>query len=249
MKVIEYGKDNADVILLLHGGGLSWWNYRKEAEILQQHYHVVLPILDGHADSDRDFISIRQNAEEIITYIDRQFGGRVLLIGGLSLGGQILVEILTQRKDICRYAIIESALVKPMPFTHMLIRPAICMSFGLIHQPWFSRLQFQSLNIHNDLYEDYYRDTCKIRKNNMISFLEANSDFQIQLALCENSAKTLILVGAKEQRNMRTSAKLLHEAIQNSTLRVLSGYDHGECSLNHPDEYIQFMNCLLREGD
>ena len=27
MRVVAYGKDNTDIIVLLHGGGLSWWNY------------------------------------------------------------------------------------------------------------------------------------------------------------------------------------------------------------------------------
>ena len=58
MNVIEYGKQNSDIIILLHGGGLSWWNYRAEAELLSDRYHVVLSILDGHADSDADFVSI-----------------------------------------------------------------------------------------------------------------------------------------------------------------------------------------------
>lgn len=25
-----------DTIMLLHGGGLSWWNYREEAEMIQE---------------------------------------------------------------------------------------------------------------------------------------------------------------------------------------------------------------------
>ena len=40
-------------------------------------------------------------------------GGSVIMMGGLSLGGQILLEILSQRKDICKYAIVESVLVIP----------------------------------------------------------------------------------------------------------------------------------------
>ena len=32
MKVVEYGKGNKDIIILLHGGGLSWWNYEEVAE-------------------------------------------------------------------------------------------------------------------------------------------------------------------------------------------------------------------------
>lgn len=47
MNVIELGQQHPDVILLLHGGGLSWWNYREAAKLLSEQYHVVLPVLDG----------------------------------------------------------------------------------------------------------------------------------------------------------------------------------------------------------
>ena len=66
MKYIEFGKDNKETIILLHGGGLSWWNYKDVAELLKDEYHIILPILDGHAGSDRDFRSIEDNAKEII---------------------------------------------------------------------------------------------------------------------------------------------------------------------------------------
>ena len=35
MNYVEYGKENRNVIILLHGGGLSWWNDRVVAELLQ----------------------------------------------------------------------------------------------------------------------------------------------------------------------------------------------------------------------
>jgi len=145
MQCKEYGKHNSDVIILLHGGGLSWWNYREEAELLENRFRVILPILDGHAGSDRDFSTIESNAADIISFIDEQFGGKVLLIGGLSLGGQILLEILSQRADICQYAMVESALVIPSKLTHSMIKPAFGSCYGLIRHRWFSRLQFKSL--------------------------------------------------------------------------------------------------------
>ena len=45
MNCVEYGKENNHVIILLHGGGLSWWNYRAVAEKLLHEYRVILPIL------------------------------------------------------------------------------------------------------------------------------------------------------------------------------------------------------------
>ena len=67
MNYVEYGKENSDVIILLHGGGLSWWNYKEVAERLQTDYHVVLPILYGHAGCDKQFTTIENNALEIYT--------------------------------------------------------------------------------------------------------------------------------------------------------------------------------------
>ena len=111
MQFREYGEDRSRIVMLLHGGGLSWWNYREAASLLASDYHVILPILDGHADSEDDFGGIEENADRIISFIDREYGGSVLLIGGLSLGGQILTEMLSRRGDICRFAVIESASV------------------------------------------------------------------------------------------------------------------------------------------
>lgn len=34
---------------------MSYWNYREEAEILQNDFHVIIPILNGHAESDKEF--------------------------------------------------------------------------------------------------------------------------------------------------------------------------------------------------
>ena len=70
MTAVEYGKENKDTVILLHGGGLSWWSCRDAAKILCRHYHVLLPVLDGHAGSDRAFTSIESNAENMIKYID-----------------------------------------------------------------------------------------------------------------------------------------------------------------------------------
>ena len=86
MTVIEYGKQNTEIIILLHGGGLSWWNYREVAKPLEKDYHVILPVLDGHAGSDAPFATIEDNAARLISYIDTHFGGQVAVLGGLSLG-------------------------------------------------------------------------------------------------------------------------------------------------------------------
>ena len=245
MKTIEYGTKNKDIILLLHGGGLSWWNYRETAELLQYKYHIILPILDGHSESDKDFTSIQDNALEIIKYIDTNYNGSVLLIGGLSLGAQILLEILSLRNDICQIAIIESALIFPMKLTYFLLKPMLNISYGLIKQNWFSKLQFYSLKIKKELYDEYYQDTCNITKQNMISFLQANSCYSVNEKIKKTQTKIFIFVGEKETRKMILSAQKLHKMLPNSVLEIKNKMYHGEYSINHALDYTnQILNIL-----
>ena len=245
MQYVEYGAHNLQTVILLHGGGLSWWNYRDVAQLLSDRFHVVLPILDGHADSDAPFNSIEDTAARIISHIDEHFGGKVLAVGGLSLGGQIAAEMLTQRPDICRFALIESALVKPMKLTHALIKPSFGMSYGLIKQRWFAKLQADYLGIPQNLFEDYYRDTCAITKADMIAFLKANCGYSAKPALRDTQAKVHIVFGSKEQASIRASGKLLNRMLPDSTLEVLPGYRHGDLSLNHPQAYAQMLLMLI----
>ena len=241
MRYVEYGKENDSVILLLHGGGLSWWNYEQAAESLAKEYRVILPILDGHAGSDRPFTTIEDNAAEIIALIDTQFAGRVVLIGGLSLGGQVLLEMLTQRSDICQYAIVESARVIPSKLTHSLIGPAFGSCYGLIKHKWFSKLQFRSLRIKPDLFDCYFRDTCAIAKNDMIAFLQANSLYSLKGSIKDCTATVCVLVGEKENAAMQKSAKSIHRVLRQSTLQILPGLYHGEFSINQGSAYAHMI--------
>ena len=241
MTVVEFGQEKGDVILLLHGGGLCWWNYREVAKLLAEQYHVVLPVLDGHAASGVPFTAIEDNAVRLISYMDDHFDGRILALGGLSLGGQIAVEILSQRKDICSYALLESTLVKPMKLTAALIGPAFGMSYGLIKQKWFAKMQADYLGIPRALFDDYFRDTCRIGKTDMIAFLKANSMYSIKPSLSETGAKVKIVAGAKEQKSILDSAKLLHEAIPGSSMEIRTGLRHGDLSISHPQGYAQIL--------
>ena len=248
MKFKEYGKQNREVIMLLHGGGLSWWNYREAAERLRKEYHVILPILDGHAGSDRPFTTIEENASEIISFIDEHFYGAVLLIGGLSLGGQILLEMLAQRKDICSYALIESAAVIPSKLTNALIAPAFGCGYGLIRSRSFARLQFQSLHMKPELFEDYYRDTCQIRKQDMIAFLRANTSYALKDAFRESSAEIHVYVGEKETGEIRRSAEAICKARPSCRLHRINGSKHGDFSINHADQYADAIRQIIQGG-
>ena len=167
------------------------------------------------------------------------------MIGGLSLGAQIVLEMLSRRKDICRYALIESAAVIPSKITNALIGPAFGSSYGLIRNKSFARLQFRSLRMKQGLFEDYYRDTCRISKTDMMAFMKANTAYSLKKAIRECSAEVHVFIGEKETHEILSSADVIVKKIQNAELEILPGLYHGEFSINHADEFADKVRSIV----
>ena len=207
MNIKEFGTQNSQTIIFLHGGGLSWWNYREEALSLSKHYHIVIPLLDGHAGCDADFKSISENADRII---------------------------------------IESACIIPSKITSFLLEPSVSSSFFLIKKKWFAKMQFRYLHLKNELFDDYYKDTCLISKENMIRFLKSSTEYKlsenIKNCRCQ---KIRIIAGSKEALKILKSARLLNKILPNSTLEIKDGLYHGEYSINKPELYSEELLDML----
>ncbi len=248
MQVREYGTAQKDSILLLHGGGLSWWNYRETANRLKNEYHIIMPILDGHAGCDRPFTTIEDNAAEIINWIDEYCGGYVLMIGGLSLGAQILLEILSERHDICTYALAESAAVIPSGLASALIAPLFGSCHRLIQNRTFAGLQFKSLHIKQELFDDYYRDTCQIPKTDMITFIKASTSYALNNKIQKVTAELHIFWGSRESNVIKRSAETIGRMLPDCKLHCMSNFRHGELSLNHADLYADAIRQIINGG-
>ena len=131
-----------------------------------------------------------------------------------------------------------------------MIKPAFGSCYGLIRHKWFAKLQFKSLRIKVDLFEDYFRDTCGISKNNMIAFLQENSLYSLKKNIRDCEAEVHIFVGEKENSAMRKSAAIIHENIHNSFVEILPNMYHGEFSINHAEDYVsQILNIKERYLD
>ncbi len=245
MLFTEVGDNQNPTIILLHGGGLSDWSWQPVISRLPD-YHVVTPIIDGHgADGKTAFTSIEASASTLIRYIDEQCGGAVYAIGGLSIGAQIAAEVLSQRPDVARYAILESALVYPIKGTTALTAPSYGLFYGLIAKRWFARLQAKSLCVPDHLFETYYHDSLQISKQSLINITVSNGTYAIKDAISHTTARVLLIVGSKELGIMKKSAQRLHECIGGSELYIAKGMKHGEMSLVHTADYARLLKDLF----
>ena len=225
---------------------MSFWSLQSIVEQLKSDFHVVTPIIDGHGeDGDEDFISIQDSAGKIIEYIDTKCYGRVFAVGGLSIGPQIVIEVLSQRANIAEYAIIKSALVYPIKGTTAMTVPTYKLFYGLVKKRWFSKLQAKTLCVPADMFEQYYQDSLKISKQSLINITLSNGNYNLSNSIVNTKAKVLIIVGEKEIGIMRKSARRLNEVIKGSELYIAPAKKHGELSLLNPKKYVEIVKSFF----
>jgi pimeloyl-ACP methyl ester carboxylesterase len=241
-----FGNSENKAIVLLHGGGLSWWSYQKIIEKLQDFYYVIAVVIDGHGEnSDKTFISIENSAEQLIDFIDKELGKQVFALIGLSLGSQIIAETIARRKTITKYAILESTLVCPMKFVEKSSSLMINSTYWLTKQRWFADMQAKALFIPKSELNLYFEDSIKMSKQSLINILKSNASYDLKDSISETEAKVLIIVGEKEIGKMQQSAQKLNTKIPDSQLYIAKNMKHGELSLSYPEKYLEVINSFL----
>ena len=241
-----FGLPEKPTILLLHGAGLSWWAYEAAAEKLALDYRVVLPTLDGYGDAaDTAFESIQASAQAVIRYVEEQCGGSVFALGGLSLGAQIATEVLSLRPGIARFAVLESALVCPIPGMGAMSGPLARMSYGLLRLRWFARWQASAMRLPDAMFDRYFADSLRMSKKTLENTLASNAAYRARPALSQVTARTLIVAGGREVGAMRKSAQALRAAIPDSVLWIAPGLQHGEWSLAQPDAFVTRLRAFF----
>lgn len=248
MKIKEFGYIGNPTIVLLHGGGLSWWAYEDIINLLKDRYYIIAPIIDGHGeDAENTFLSIEDCANKIIEYIDLNFDGEVFTIAGLSLGAQILCDILAKRDRITKYAIVESALVCPIKSTKALMVPLVKMAYPFSKFNWFIKSQAKSLNIKPDMQKNYREDIVKMSKETLVNITKSNGTYVAKDNISKTKAKVLIAVGGKEIKIMKKSAYKLKELIEYSKLHVGENMSHGELSIRNSGQFIELFEQLISD--
>ena len=242
----EFGDREKPTIILLHGAGLSWWSYREIATLLMENYHVVLPVIEGYGGvAGETFQSIEQSAQALINYIHAQHQGRVFALGGLSLGAQIVVEALSREPELATYAVLESALVSPIPGTKALIVPLTRLSFGLIKYRWFANLQAKALSLPAAMVDEYYADSLTVSLETLTNTLLSNGTYTIKPGLEKTKAYMLVIVGEKEIGAEIKSARMQHQTVASSQLWIVPNMTHGELCLKYPSLYVKRLRHLF----
>ena len=258
MKFHEFGDKHLPPILLIHGGGSSWWNYFRQARILSEKYRVILPTLNGHGEECQlNYVSTEVSALEILDYIKANYGGKLFAVGGVSLGGQIAMEILSLDSDIAEKAIIDGSLCIPQPRLARFSILLVSLFGKLMFSKSSCKLQLSIMNkcypklAYPDEIQNYYMvDLPRTSIKTLVTIYKTYMGrYKLKSSISKNKAKVLYIYGEKELNCVKESARVFEQLHPNTILYEAKGYNHGYLSAYLPQEWIDLVEPFLENSD
>ena len=250
----EFGDKKFPHILLIHGGGNSWWNYLRQARMLSDKYHVILPTLDGHGEEyQKDYISTENSAQQIMEYIKNNCDRKLFAIGGVSLGGQIVMELLSLDSDIAEKAIIDGSICIPQPKLARICTVIVKLFGKIMFNKSAGKIQLSLMKkmysnmAYPEEIENYYiEDMPRIPIKTLVTIYQTYMGrYRLKDTITESKAQVLYIYGEKEMGCVKESAKLFQKMHPDCTLYEAKGYNHGYLSAYLPLEWMELVNHIL----
>ena len=248
MKFHEFGSKKNPHIMLIHGGGNAWWNYLRQARALSDRYHVILPTLDGHGEEYAlTYKSTEDSADKLMAYIEENCGGHLFALGGVSLGGQIVMELLSRKADITRKAIIDGSLCFPQPGMARYCMAVIRFGSRFMFSEktcrrqirWMPKLLPAKMQYPEEIQAYYIQDMPRVRMESLENMYRTYmAEYRLKDSVRDTAAEVMYWYGEKEMKCVKESARLFQSFVPSCRIYEAKGYNHGYLAIYLPQEWL-----------
>ena len=241
LAVTEQGRAGAATIVFLHGGGLPGWTWEPVVAGLPG-YHCLVPDLPSHGRSrDTPWESLPATAAQVASLIrERATGGRAHLVG-VSLGGQLALQLLATEPALIDRAVVSGTSVRRMPaagFLSWLVRASLPWSRG----EWMVRANLRSLGIpteHLGRYRQTLDETDPVALGRVVG-----DSLRFRPRPIASGANLLVAAGRKEPGTITRSARDLASTVPGVTLRMAPAGGHA-WFLQAPDLFARMVRAWV----
>lgn len=193
-------------------------------------YHCIVPDLPEHGKSINEGpLSLTDCADRIANLIESRANNSKAHVVGHSLGGKVVVELLSRRPDLVDHAVAASALSRPMFLLNLIHRPYIYkLSVAMIRNKGLLSLTAKQFKFPDKFYVENFKEDCnRLTPDSLYWIYDQLYQYQkIPTGLVNANVPTLIVAGEKEPKAMKQSVTDIVQALPKSKGILIKGADH-----------------------
>ena len=245
----ETGKNKDETIIFLHGDGIAGWMWDEQLRAFRD-YHCIVPDLPGHGKSAEVKPSTVQSAADMIIDIikNKAKNGKAHLVG-LSLGAQIIVQILSTAPEVVNHALISGAIVRNSQPTESfleLLDNLIALYLPDKNKTIRIMSYVRSYNIPKNLRSKFKESTYVIEPSSLDKILRETILFKMPDNLEHADVPVLVMTGEKDYRIVNESALNLLNVLPNSKGAIALKTGH-LWNIENPDLFNNVLRSWLKD--
>lgn len=224
LAVKETGDPQGAPVLLIHGGGGANWAWDETAALLPE-FHCLMPDLPEHGSSRETCpFTIKDAAGRLAGIIRQVVPGQKAHIVGLSVGGQIAIQMLASTPQVIWSAVVSGAQVVALPGYRLGLYSERMMAlvywlgihFWKQSDPWIRMNMQWMAGIPDSYFESFRQNFRAMTRNGWAHPMSENYRYRLPAGLESAAAPVLLIGGTKETVDIQPSLRLLQTALPRS---------------------------------
>lgn len=245
----ETSENNMETIMFIHSENMAGWMWDEQVKALND-YHCIIPDLLEHGQSkDVQQFNIIDAADKLILLIkDRTHDGKAHLVG-MSMGAQIILEILNKAPEVVDHALISGALINsnPQDETFLKLLNYIIRKYIPVKNDNLSIGSYiRSYHMPRNYRKNYRESTRIIPQDTAERIIRENILFEMPSNLASVDVPVLVMVGEKDYNVIKESARDLVNTLPNCEAYLAPGMGH-MWNMESPELFNQVLRCWIRK--
>jgi pimeloyl-ACP methyl ester carboxylesterase len=225
----ETGSKDAETIIFLHASATSGWMWDGQVKEFED-YHCIVPDLPEHGLSiDVKPFTISKSAEVIAEIIRNHASNGKAHLVGISLGAQIIIQILSKAPELVDHAIISGTLVQRISHIDSLLKLldyTIKVYGSVKNTDFFIKANMRTYNMPKCLFDKFKESTLLIKNDSLNRILKENMIFKQPDGLEKIGVPVLVMTGDKDYKIVKESAEDLLMSFQISEGYIAPNVGH-----------------------
>lgn len=248
MRLHEFGKENAPVMVLIHGVLTPWQIWKPQVRAFEKDYHIFVVALSAHTEeSASEFVSLEAEVAEIIQTLIAQGVAEIDTLCGLSLGGVIAHEIWRSEQLPIKHLVLDGAPLVPFPFKSGNIMAKNYIN--IIHRSKRRDPKVLASFKKNFLPEKYLDSYLKIADfmtdTSMTNIVKA-ADTGNLCTTVDNKSRILFIHGTKGNEILsKKVGKLIKKAYPETEVICFKGDIHCYKAIYEPEKWVEIVKQFI----
>ena len=246
----ESGQTDAETIIFLHAGGISGWMWDEQLEFFHN-YHCIVPDLPEHGmGADVKPFTIKGTAELLMGIIKEHTNNQRAHLVGISLGSQIILQLLSKAPEMVESAFISGALIRGNDDEVLLklLDKTLKLYQPVKNSDFFIKANMRMYNMPKCFFKQYKQSIALVSDYSLERILTENLKFKLPDGLEKLNVPVMVMVGEKDYRIIKKSAIHIVEKLPRAESAMVCNVGH-LWNLESPELFNQVLFTWLSDKE